>query len=113
MKQIQAVIRPEKLDPVKDALVEVGINGITVTPVQGFGKQMGHSEVYRGAKVAARLLPKIMITTVVSDDRVATVVEAIKNSAKTGEIGDGKIVVLPVEQSIRIRTGESGDVTVD
>ena len=113
MKQIQAVIRPEKLDPVKDALVEVGINGITVTPVQGFGKQMGHSEVYRGVKVAARLLPKIMITTVVSDDRVATVVEAIKNSAKSGEIGDGKIVVLPVEQSIRIRTGESGDVTVD
>ncbi len=113
MKQIQAIIRPEKLDPVKDALVAIGINGMTVTPVQGFGRQMGHTEVYRGVKLDARLLPKVMITTVVSDGAADGVVEAIKTAAYTGEIGDGKIIVAPVEASLRIRTGETGDATLD
>ena len=112
MKQIQAIIRPEKLDPVKDALVAIGINGMTVTPVQGFGQQMGHTEVYRGVKLEARLLPKVLITAVVNDASVDQVVEAIKSSARTGEIGDGKIIITPVEASIRIRTGETGDVTL-
>ena len=112
MKQIQAVVRPEKLDPVKDALVAIGINGMTVTPVQGFGQQMGHTEVYRGVRLEARLLPKVMITAVVNDSSVDQVIEAIKASAHTGEIGDGKIIVTPVEASIRIRTGETGDVTL-
>ncbi len=112
MKQIQAVIRPEKLDPVKDALVAVGINGMTVHTVQGFGQQLGHTEVYRGVKVDARFLPKVMITTVVNDDKVDSVIEAIATAARTGKAGDGKLVVLPVETTIRIRTGESGEVTV-
>ena len=112
VKQIQAIVRPEKLDPVKDALVELGINGMTVTSVQGFGKQMGHSEVYRGVKMEARLLQKVMITAVVTDASVDGVVEAIRSTAFTGEIGDGKIIVTSVEQSIRIRTGETGDVTL-
>jgi nitrogen regulatory protein PII len=112
VKQIQAIIRPEKLDPVKDALVVLGINGMTVTAVQGFGQQMGHTEVYRGVKLEARLLSKVMITTVVSDGSVDAVVEAIRASARTGEIGDGKIIVTNVEQSIRIRTGETGDITL-
>jgi nitrogen regulatory protein PII len=113
VKQIQAVIRPEKLDAVKDALVALGINGMTVTAVQGFGKQMGHAEVYRGVKMDARLLSKVMITTVVTDAAMAGVVEAIQVAARTGEIGDGKIIVTPVEASIRIRTGETGDVTLE
>jgi nitrogen regulatory protein PII len=112
VKQIQAIIRPEKLDPVKDALVALGINGMTVTAVQGFGQQMGHTEVYRGVKLEARLLSKVMITTVVSDGSVDAVTEAIRASARTGEIGDGKIIVTNVEQSIRIRTGETGDITL-
>jgi nitrogen regulatory protein PII len=113
MKQIQAVIRPEKLDAVKDALVALGINGLTVTSVQGFGKQMGHTEVYRGVKMDARLLSKLMVTTVVTDGAMAGVVEAIQSAARTGQIGDGKIIVTPVEASIRIRTGETGDATLD
>ncbi|MCP9929147.1 P-II family nitrogen regulator [Cyanobium sp. CH-040] len=112
MKQIQAVIRPEKLDSVKDALVDIGINGMTVTTVQGFGRQMGHTEVYRGVKIEARLLTKVMITTVVNDDKVDAVLEAVKTAARTGEVGDGKIIVTPVEASIRIRTGESGEATL-
>ncbi|SBO41889.1 P-II family nitrogen regulator [Cyanobium sp. NIES-981] len=112
MKQIQAIVRPEKLDAVKEALVEVGINGITVTPVQGFGKQMGHTEVYRGVKVEAKLLTKMNVTTVVTDEAVDKVVEAILSAARTGEIGDGKIIITPVENAIRIRTGESGDSTL-
>ncbi len=113
MKQIQAIIRPEKLDPVKDALVALGINGMTVTSVQGFGQQMGHTEVYRGVKIEARLLSKMMITTVVSDGAADAVIEAIRASAQTGEIGDGKIIVTNVENSIRIRTGETGDITLN
>ncbi|MCP9888243.1 P-II family nitrogen regulator [Cyanobium sp. ATX 6A2] len=112
MKLIQAVIRPEKLDPVKDALVAIGINGLTVTSVQGFGQQLGHAEMYRGVKVDARFLSKVMLTTIVNDDKVDAVIEAIKTSARTGQVGDGKIVVLPVETTIRIRTGESGEPTV-
>ena len=108
MKQIQAIIRPEKLDAVKIALVGLGINGMTVTSVQGFGKQLGHAEVYRGVKVEAKLLPKVMITTVVTDAAMSGVIEAIKATAQTGEVGDGKIIVMPVEASIRIRTGETG-----
>ena len=113
MKQIQAIIRPEKLDAVKIALVGLGINGMTVTSVQGFGKQLGHAEVYRGVKVEAKLLPKVMITTVVTDAAMSGVIEAIKATAQTGEVGDGKIIVMPVEASIRIRTGETGDYTLD
>ncbi len=112
MKQIQAIIRPEMLDPVKDALVALGINGMTVAAVRGFGQQMGYTEVYRGVKLEARLLSKVMITTVVSDGSVDAVTEAIRASARTGEIGDGKIIVTNVEQSIRIRTGETGDITL-
>ena len=112
MKLIQAVIRPEKLDSVKDALVGIGINGMTVTTVQGFGRQMGYTEVYRGVKIEARLLTKVMVTTVVNDDKVDAVIEAIQTAARTGEVGDGKIVVTPVEASIRIRTGESGEDTL-
>jgi nitrogen regulatory protein PII len=112
VKQIQAIIRPDKLDPVKDALVSLGINGMTVTAVQGFGKQMGHTEVYRGVRQDARLLSKVMVTTVVTDSSVDGVVAAIQTAARTGEIGDGKIIVTPVEHSIRIRTGETGDATL-
>jgi len=112
VKQIQAIIRPEKLDSVKDALVELGINGMTVTAVQGFGKQLGFTEVYRGVKQEARLLPKMMVTTVVADLSVEGVVAAIQAAARTGEIGDGKIIVTAVEASIRIRTGETGDATL-
>jgi nitrogen regulatory protein PII len=112
VKQIQAIIRPDKLDPVKDALVSLGINGMTVTAVQGFGKQMGHTEVYRGVRQDARLLSKVMVTTVVADTAVDGVVAAIQAAARTGEIGDGKIIVTPVEHSIRIRTGETGDATL-
>jgi nitrogen regulatory protein PII len=112
VKQIQAIIRPEKLDSVKDALVALGINGMTVIAVQGFGQQMGHKEVYRGVKVEARLLTKVMVTVVIVDGAVDAVIEAIRSSARTGEIGDGKIIVTNVENSIRIRTGESGDITL-
>ncbi len=113
MKQIQAVIRPSKLDAVKESLVALGINGMTVTPVEGFGKQMGHTEVYRGVKVEAKLLSKVMLMMVVRDENLDAVLEAILGSARTGEIGDGKIIVTDVLDSIRIRTGETGDATLD
>jgi nitrogen regulatory protein PII len=112
VKQIQAIIRPEKLDAAKDALVAAGINGITVTTVQGFGRQLGHLEVYRGVKLEARLLSKVMLTLIVPDASVDEVVSAIQSAAKTGEVGDGKIVISPVEQVIRIRTGETGDASL-
>lgn len=108
MKQIQAVIRPEKLDEVKDALVGLNVNGLTAVPVQGFGKQLGHTEVYRGVKIEAKLLPKVMITILANDDTVDSVVEAIRSAARTGNVGDGKIVIINLEDVIRIRTGESG-----
>lgn len=112
MKQIQAIVRPDKLDPVKDALVAIGINGMTVTTVRGFGKQMGFTEVYRGVKTEAQLLAKVMISTIVGDESVDGVVAAIQSAARTGEIGDGKIIITTVDTAIRIRTGETGDVTL-
>lgn len=112
MKQVQAVVRPERLDAVKSALVEAGINGMTVEQVRGFGQQLGHLEVYRGVKKEAQLLAKVMITTVVNDEKLDAVIDAIQSAARTGEIGDGKIIVSPAQESIRIRTGEAGAVAL-
>ena len=109
MQLVTAIIKPFKLDDVRDALSEVGINGITVTEVKGFGRQKGHTELYRGAEYVVDFLPKVKLETVVGDDDVENVVNAIRESANTGKIGDGKIFVLPIEQAIRIRTGESGN----
>jgi nitrogen regulatory protein PII len=109
MKLIKAIIKPFKLDDVREALSEIGIQGITVSEVKGFGRQKGHTELYRGAEYRVDFLPKVKLETVVSDDRVENVVNAIRESANTGKIGDGKIFVLPVEKAVRIRTGESGD----
>ena len=108
MKKVEAVIKPFKLDDVKDALHEVGVSGITVTEVKGFGRQKGHTELYRGAEYVVDFLPKVKVEAVVEDDQVERVVEAIEAAARTGRIGDGKIFVLPVEQAIRIRTGDKG-----
>ena len=112
MKLIIAVIRPFKLDEVREALGEVGVSGLTVTEVKGFGRQKGHTELYRGAEYVVDFLPKIKIETVVPDERLEAVVEAIQVAAGTGKIGDGKIFVSPVDQAIRIRTGETGDDAV-
>jgi nitrogen regulatory protein P-II 2 len=109
MKLVKAIIKPFKLDDVREALSEVGIQGLTVSEVKGFGRQKGHTELYRGAEYQVDFLPKVKIETVVSDGDVEKVTDAIRDAASTGKIGDGKIFVLPVEQSIRIRTGESGD----
>jgi len=108
VKKIEAIIKPFKLDDVKDALHEVGVSGLTVTEVKGFGRQKGHTELYRGAEYVVDFLPKVKVEVVVEDEQVQRAVEAIEASARTGRIGDGKIFVLPVEQAIRIRTGESG-----
>ena len=108
MKMITAIIKPFKLDDVREAVADIGIQGITVTEVKGFGRQRGHTELYRGAEYVVDFLPKAKIEVAVSDDRLEEVVEAIINSAKTGKVGDGKIFVSPLEQSIRIRTGETG-----
>ncbi|PCI06238.1 MAG: transcriptional regulator [Gammaproteobacteria bacterium] len=108
MKLINAIIKPFKLDDVRAALSEVGVTGITVTEVKGFGRQKGHTELYRGAEYVVDFLPKVKIETVVDDDIVDKVIDAISNAANTGKIGDGKIFVINVEQAIRIRTGESG-----
>jgi len=109
MKLIKAIIKPFKLDDVREALSEVGVQGITVSEVKGFGRQKGHTELYRGAEYRVDFLPKVKLETAVSDDDVENVVNAIRESANTGKIGDGKIFVLPIEQAIRIRTGESGN----
>jgi len=109
VKLIVAVIKPFKLDAVKDALTEVGLHGITVSEVQGFGRQKGHTEVYRGAEYQVDFIPKVRIELVVPDDRVAEATDRIVESARTDKIGDGKIWVLPVEEAIRIRTGERGN----
>ena len=109
MKLIKAIIKPFKLDDVREALSEVGVQGITVSEVKGFGRQKGHTELYRGAEYVVDFLPKVKVETAVSDDRVESVIEAIKKAASTGKIGDGKIFVVPIEQAIRIRTGESGE----
>ena len=112
MKKIEAIVKPFKLDEVREALTEVGINGLTVTEVKGFGRQKGHSEIYRGAEYVVDFLPKIKIEIVLADDIVDQAIEAIIRAAHTGKIGDGKIFVSPVEQVIRIRTGETGETAV-
>ena len=106
MKKVEAVIKPFKLDEVKEALHEVGVSGITVTEAKGFGRQKGHTELYRGAEYVVDFLPKVRLEVVVDDDQVDRVVEAIANSARTGRIGDGKIFVSSIESAVRIRTGE-------
>jgi nitrogen regulatory protein P-II 1 len=108
MKKIEAIIKPFKLDEVKEALHEVGASGITVTEAKGFGRQKGHTELYRGAEYVVDFLPKVKLEVVVDDDLAERVVEAIQNAAQTGRIGDGKIFVIPVETALRIRTGERG-----
>ena len=109
MKLIEAIIKPFKLDEVKDALNEIGIEGITVSEVKGFGRQKGHTELYRGAEYVVDFLPKVKVEVVVADALVGRVGEAVERAAKTGRIGDGKIFVVPVEEVIRIRTGERGE----
>ena len=108
MKKVEAIIKPFKLDDVKDALHEAGVSGITVSEVKGFGRQKGHTELYRGAEYVVDFLPKVKVEVVCEDDQVDRVVEAIEAAARTGRIGDGKIFVLAVEQAVRIRTGDRG-----
>jgi len=108
MKHIMAIIKPFKLDDVRKALVDLGVEGLTVIEVKGFGRQKGHTEIYRGTEYEVSFLPKIQISVVVSDELSDSAVDTILNAAKTGQIGDGKIFVLPVEKAVRIRTGESG-----
>jgi nitrogen regulatory protein P-II 1 len=109
MKKIEAIIKPFKLDEVKEALQELGIQGLSVTEVKGFGRQKGHTELYRGAEYVVDFLPKVKIEVAITDDLLDSVIEAIINSAKTDKIGDGKIFISNLEQAIRIRTGESGE----
>ena len=112
MKKVEAIIKPHKLDDVKAALTQVGIQGMTVSEVRGFGRQKGHKEQYRGAEYTVDLVPKIKIEVAVSDAALPAAVEAILRSARTGEIGDGKIFVYPLESVLRIRTGEKGDAAI-
>jgi nitrogen regulatory protein P-II 1 len=112
MKQITAVIKPFKLDEVREALAEVGVSGLTVTEVKGFGRQKGHTELYRGAEYVVDFLPKVKVEAVVADGLVERAIEAITKAARTGKIGDGKIFVRGVDQVIRIRTGETGEEAV-
>ena len=112
MKKIEAIIKPFKLDDVKEALSQVGVEGLTVTEVKGFGRQKGHTELYRGAEYVVDFLPKIKLEIVVRDEIVERVIDAISQAANTGKIGDGKIFVLPLEEAIRIRTGERGPSAV-
>lgn len=107
MKQVTAIIKPFKLDDVRSALTDIGIEGMTVTEVKGFGRQKGHTEIYRGTEYAINFVPKIKLEIVVQSDQVSKAVEVISSSAKTGQIGDGKVFVSPVEHSMRIRTGET------
>jgi len=109
MKKIEAIIKPFKLEDVKEALKDIGVQGLTVTEVKGFGRQKGHTELYRGAEYVIDFLPKIKLEIVVAEDQVAKVVEAVTESAKTGKIGDGKIFIFPMDEVIRIRTGERGE----
>jgi len=112
VKKIEAIIKPHKLDEVKNALTQVGVQGLTVSEVRGFGRQKGHKEQYRGAEYTVDLVPKVKIEVVVSDTALTAAVEAITRAAKTGEIGDGKIFVFPLESATRIRTGEKGDSAI-
>ncbi|HAC79793.1 MAG: P-II family nitrogen regulator [Candidatus Binatia bacterium] len=109
MKKVEAIIKPFKLDEVKESLGAIGTQGLTVTEVKGFGRQKGHTELYRGAEYVVDFLPKVKLEIIVADDRLADVVDAIEKAAKTGRIGDGKIFVLPVDDVVRIRTGEHGE----
>uniref|UniRef100_A0A831XET1 P-II family nitrogen regulator n=1 Tax=Geobacter metallireducens TaxID=28232 RepID=A0A831XET1_GEOME len=108
MKLIEAIIKPFKLDEVKDALAEIGVEGITVSEVKGFGRQKGHTELYRGAEYVVDFIPKVKLEVAVADELVPRVVETIESAAKTGRIGDGKIFILPLDEAVRIRTGEKG-----
>jgi nitrogen regulatory protein P-II 1 len=108
MKKVEAIIKPFKLDDVKDALNEVGVHGMTAVEVKGYGRQRGHTELYKGAEYVVDFLPKVKLEVVVDDDMVARVVEAIERAARSGKIGDGKIFVIPVDEVVRIRTGERG-----
>ena len=112
MKKIEAIIKPFKLDEVKDALAALGVEGMTVSEVKGFGRQKGHTEIYRGSEYTVDFLPKIKIEIVITDDQVNAAVEAIVKGAKTGKIGDGKVFVSPIENAIRIRTEEKGENAV-
>lgn len=112
MKLITAIVKPFKLDEVREALADVGVAGLTVTDVKGFGRQKGHTEVYRGAEYVVDFLPKVKVEAVVADELVERAIEAITEASRTGRIGDGKIFVQPVEQVIRIRTGETGEEAV-
>jgi nitrogen regulatory protein P-II 1 len=109
MKRVEAIIRPHKIDDVREALLEIGIKGMTISEVKGFGRQKGHTEVYRGAEYRVDFLPKIKLELVVADSQIDTVVSAIIKSAKTGDVGDGKIFILPVDDAIRVRTDEAGE----
>jgi nitrogen regulatory protein P-II 2 len=108
MKLVTAIIKPFKLEEVRDALTAIGVHGMTITEVKGYGRQKGHTELYRGAEYAVNFLPKIRIEVVIPEEDADKVVEAIGSAAKTGQIGDGKIFVMPIEQALRIRTGETG-----
>jgi len=112
MKMVTAIVKPFKLDDVRESLSEIGVQGITVSEVKGFGRQKGHTELYRGAEYVVDFLPKVKIEVVVADDIVERVIEAITKAARTGKIGDGKIFVAPVDQAVRIRTGETGEEAV-
>ncbi len=112
MKKIEAIIKPFKLDEVREALSEIGVTGLTVTEVKGFGRQKGHTELYRGAEYVVDFLPKVKLEVVIADSLLERAMEAITNAARTGKIGDGKIFVTAVEQVVRIRTGESGEAAV-
>jgi nitrogen regulatory protein PII len=112
MKKIEAIIKPFKLDEVREALSDIGVSGLTVTEVKGFGRQKGHTELYRGAEYVVDFLPKAKVEVVIADALVERAIEAITNAARTGKIGDGKIFVCPVEQVVRIRTGETGEDAV-
>jgi nitrogen regulatory protein P-II len=112
MKLVTAIVKPFKLDEVREALAELGVNGLTVTEVKGFGRQKGHTELYRGAEYVVDFLPKVKIEAAVPDELLEQCLEAIQRSARTGKIGDGKIFVFDIEQAIRIRTGETGDSAV-
>jgi nitrogen regulatory protein P-II 1 len=112
MKKIEAIIKPFKLDEVREALSEIGVSGLTVTEVKGFGRQKGHTELYRGAEYVVDFLPKVKLEVVVADSLLERAMEAIINAARTGKIGDGKLFVTAVEQVVRIRTGESGEAAI-
>jgi nitrogen regulatory protein P-II 2 len=112
MKLVSAIIKPFKLDDVREALSEIGVQGITVTEVKGFGRQKGHTELYRGAEYVVDFLPKVKVEVAIADDVLDQTIEAISKAANTGKIGDGKIFVAPLEQAVRIRTGETGDEAI-